>query len=159
MNVSQFHLTRWKIYSTPSCPALFYCQCDGKRKGWLEMKQDSEFWFLIIHKLFPWKISSGSSSWERWCHPPCSLTAADKICHIFPGCSPLPALFLSSSFLLHLDIGLSCGQGPQLLLALVTGAVLGLCWDGPTRTWHCCACLADPPLNKRGIFLPKVFTA
>lgn len=94
-----------------------------------------------------------------WCHPPCSLTAADKICHIFPRCSPLPALFLSSSFLLHLDIGMSCGRGPQLLLALVTGAVLGLCWDGPTRTWHFCAHLADPPLNKRGIFLPKVFTA
>lgn len=64
MNVKQFHLIRWKIYSTLFCPALFYCRCSGKEKGGLEMKQDNKFWLWAIQKIPAWKISSGIFSWE-----------------------------------------------------------------------------------------------
>lgn len=157
----QFHLIRWKIYSTLSCPALFYCQCNRKRKQHPEMKQDNELWFWIIQKLFL-KISNGSSSWETvltQCHLPCSLTVANKIRGVVPSRSSLSALFSSSSLLLPHDADSSCGRSPQLPPAPVAGAVLGLCWGGPTRTWHLCARQSDPPLNKREVFLPEVFTA
>lgn len=145
-----------------SCSVLSSVQWEEKRASGDEMRQRililnySENFF---HGKYQMVALPGKQCFFVQCHLPCSLTVANKISLVVPSRSSPPALFPSSPLLLPHDVGSSCGQSPQLPPAPVAGAVLGLCWDGPIRTWHLCARQSEPPLNKRGIFLPKVFTA
>lgn len=94
-----------------SCSVLLSVQWEEKRVVGDETRQRvlilnySETFF---HGKYQMGALPGKQCFFIQCHPPCSLTTADEIRRVFPGCSSLPALFSCSSLPPPCDIGLSC---------------------------------------------------